>query len=240
MGKRSLVVTLAAALVLLLAQGSAVGNSEDVQCTGAFSGTARVLTVPANGFCIVDGATITQDLIVEQNGVLAVENTTIGHDLRGDRPQNIETGFGGGNPGPVSVGHDLRIEGSDAPNGIAYDICDTTINHDLQVSHTNVPFEIEIGDTGTQPNEFCALSVSPPDSVGHDLTVDHNSAERIDVGNNTIGHDLLVQDNTATSDNDVSDNKVGHDARCSSNTPPAGKDGPEDGPNQAGQANTCG
>src|SRR5579884_3006989 len=162
MGRRSLGVALAAGTVLALGQGTAIGSPGDVQCTGAFSGTARDLIVPANTQCIVDGATITHDLIVEQNGALAVENTTIGHDLTAHQAQNIETGFGGGNPGPVTVGHDVRIQGSDAPSGIAYDVCDTSIKHDLQISQTNVQFEIEVGDKGTQLDEFCALSASPP------------------------------------------------------------------------------
>lgn len=181
MGERPLQVLLAAGVLIALGGGTAAGSSGDVQCLGTFSGTARDLIVPANTQCIVDGATITHDLIVEQNAALAVENTSIGHDLTGNQPQNIETGFGGGNPGPVTVGHDVRIEGSDAPNGIAYDICETSINHDL-----------------------------------------------------------IFQGNTATGDTDVSDNTVGHDARCASNTPAASKDGPEDGPNQAGHSNTCG
>ncbi|HZU59877.1 MAG TPA: hypothetical protein VE983_02870 [Solirubrobacteraceae bacterium] len=240
MGRRSLGVALAAGTVLALGQGTAIGSPGDVQCTGAFSGTARDLIVPANTQCIVDGATITHDLIVEQNGALAVENTTIGHDLTAHQAQNIETGFGGGNPGPVTVGHDVRIQGSDAPSGIAYDVCDTSIKHDLQISQTNVQFEIEVGDKGTQLDEFCALSASPPDQIGHDLVVSGNTAGRFDIGDNTVGHDLVVQNNTATTDIDVSDNTVGHDAVCGSNTPPVSKDGPEDGPNHAGHSNSCG
>lgn len=242
MSKKPLLVALGAALVFLGAQGVAVGAPGQTQCNGAFSGTAYDLVVPANSVCLVNGANITHDLIVEQNAGLAVENTTIGHDLIGHQPQQIETGCCAAlTGGPVSVGHDLRIQGSDAPNGIGYDICHTTINHDLQITNTNVQDEIDVGDVGPQPDEFCSYSDSPPDSVGHDLIIDHNTTgSGIDIGNNTVGQDLIVDHNTAGTYIDVSDNTVGHDARCTGDNPPPSKDGPEDGPNQAQHNNSCG
>lgn len=242
MVKRTLLVALAAGLVLLLGQGIAAGSPGDVQCTGAFSGSARDLIVPANGFCLVNGATISQDLIVEPNAQLAVENTTIGHDLRARKAAQIETGCCAAlTGGPVQIGHDLRIEGSAAPNGIGYDICHTTINHDLQIINTNVQDEIDVGDVGPQGDEFCSYSDSPPDHVGHDLIVSGNTTGAgIDIGNNTVGHDLIADHNTAGTYIDVSDNTVGHDARCTGDNPPPSKDGSEDGPNQAQNSNTCG
>ena len=224
--------------------------SPPTQCTGAFTGATTDLIVPAGMTCIVDNATITHDLVVNRDAQLAIENSTVGHDLVGNQAGNIESGFGGGNPGSVTIGHDLAIHGADtastAMNDVAYDICDTTVNHDLSVTNTAPQFDIEIGDKGMQGDEFCTLSVSPPDTVGHDLSVISNSAGRIDVGDNTIGHDLNVignQTNTSngnSGDIDVSDNHVGHDANCHGNNPTPAPDGPEDGPNSATGNNTCG
>ena len=244
--KRFLLACAAFACVAGLTAAGAVGGNGDLQCTGSFSGSApHDLIVPANGLCIIDSAAIKHDLLVGQNAAVAVENTTIGHDLSATAPQNIETGFGGDNPGPVTIGHDLAISGSDAPNGIAYDVCDTSVGHDLTVTGTNVPFEIEIGDKGTELTEFCALAAQPTDTIGHDLVVSGNQAGRIDIGDNSVGHDLTVVGNTTTpatdvGDLDVSDNTVRHDASCSGNSSPPSKDGPDDGPNHTGGKNTCG
>jgi len=239
-----LLVAAAGLLSLAAAQGVAADNGK-TQCTGSFTGTTKDLVVPAGGFCIVDSATIQHDLTIGQNADVAIENTTIGHDLSATAPQAIITGWGGGNPGPVRVGHDLTINGSDAPNGIGYDLCDTTVDHDLQVTNTVIPFEIFIGDKGGTGFDFCEPALSTSDHVGHDLVVANNRTGRIDVGDNTIGHDLRVVNNTASTDTDlgdidVSDNSVGHDALCSGNNPPPSKDGPEDGSNHAGHTNTCG
>lgn len=153
----------------------------------------------------------------------------------------METGFGASfTPGPVWVGHDLSIVGSDAPNAVAYDICDTTVGHDLAVARTAPQYEIDIGDIGPQPNEFCTYAQSAPDHVGHDLFVVENAPLSIDVGNNYVGHRLTVADNTARTYIDVSDNTVGEDAVCTGNTPPPSKDGPEDGPNKAQRDEGCG
>jgi hypothetical protein len=60
------------------------------------------------------------------------------------------------------------------------------------------------------------------------------------VGNNRVGHDLIVKSNSATANLEVSDNVVGHDALCYGNSPAPTADDPADGPNVAGHRNTCG
>src|SRR5579884_3589988 len=65
------------------------------------SGTYFDVIVPPNGFCLLDGATVTHDVIAQHNSSLAVQNTTIGHDLIGNQPQGLATGaFAGPVPGP--------------------------------------------------------------------------------------------------------------------------------------------
>lgn len=222
------------------AMGSDSGGGSQTTCTGAFSGTAYDLVVPSGSTCLVSGAFIKHDVIVQTGGGLAIERSVVGDDISASRPQNVETGFGASlNPGPVRVGHDLTISGSDAPNAVGYDICDTTVGNDLVVDRTAPQFEIDIGDEGPQDNEFCTYAQEAPDRVGHDLVVDRNSPLNIDVGNNSVGHDLIVADNTAKTNIDVSDNRVGETAFCSGNTPPPSPDGPEDGPNKAEHKYGC-
>ena len=64
----------------------------------------------------------------------------------------------------------------------------------------------------------------------------------IDLGNNSVGHDLIFSGNTAVPGGylEVSDNSVGHDAICADNSPALSTDDPGDGPNLAGHTNTCG
>ncbi|MBV9099875.1 MAG: hypothetical protein JOZ46_09900 [Candidatus Dormibacteraeota bacterium] len=233
----------------------ASGSHENtVRCTGTISptfnpgmitGTVDNVIVPENNFCVLEGATVRHDVLVEDNAGLGAENSSVGHDVIADEPWEIETG----NNGPFTVGHDFVVTGSDLSNGDqGYDICDTTVGHNLVFKHTGVQYEIEIGDVSPPANqEFCEGSPSPPTKVGHDLILEDNLTGRIDVGNNTVGHNLLVKDNTATSANgetlfpgiDVSDNTIHNEAVCDDNTPAPAPDGTEDGPNTAKDNDGC-
>jgi hypothetical protein len=240
MRKGLLLVAACALLSLVVAQGAAAAP---VTCTGLFSGTAKDLVVPGGVTCVLVGATITHDVTVQPDGNLgAGGGTTIGHDLVATQADEIVAG----NFGPLTVGHDLVISGIDASPTLirGYEVCDTTINHDLKITGTLSDFPMNVGDVG--PGEFCS-SRDPgaePNTIGHDAVINGNTVTgfvpNIDVGNNSIGHDLNVSGNTATGYIDVSDNTVGHDASCSANTPALSKDGGEDGPNSAGHNNTCG
>jgi len=258
--KRSLLVVIVAGILPLVGgvrhasaesshdQG---GSESTVRCTGTVlpnyapgmvTGTVDNVVVPPNNFCILEGARVTHDVIVMENAGLGAENSSVGHDVLAYKPWEIETG----NTGPFTVGHDFRVTGSDLNNSPqGYDICDTTVGHDLAFIGTGVQYEIEIGDNAplSQFNEFCATSPSPGDAIGHDLVVAHNTAGKIDVGNNQVGHDLVVADNTGGAaagdlgDIGVNDNVVSHDATCTGNTPALSKDGPEDGGNHVGHRN---
>lgn len=207
------------------------------------SGTYFDVIVPPNGFCLLNGATVTHDVIAQHNSFLAVANTTIGHDLNGNQPQELATGAFAGPPGPVTVGHDLSVHGSDDGNGIGYDICDTTVTHDLMIIGTTSFDEIDIGDKGAE--SFCSAAVSAPDSVGNNLVASGNRPARLDIGDNKVGADLTVTGNQATGADggpasiDVSDNQVAYNATCAGNKPPPtpGGDGDGDGPNAVGHHN---
>jgi hypothetical protein len=248
---RTSVIVVAAAAMLAVAAPSALADGKDgktVRCTGTVlpvfnpgfvTGSVDNVIVPPNNFCILEGAQVRHDVLVGANGGLGAENSSVGHDIVATSPWEIETG----NNGPLTVGHDFVISGPDAGNGAqGYDICNTSVGHDLKIVNTSVLYEIEVGDIGPQDNEFCTTSPSPPVSVGHDLVVTGNSAGTIDIGNNTVVHDLVVANNTLRTDYPlpsligVDDNKVGHDATCS-NSVPLTKDGPEDGPNVVGGRN---
>jgi hypothetical protein len=116
-------------LVFASPAGSAPGK---VTCTGPFTGAATDVVVPPNAFCDLEGATIQHDVVVQTNAVLQANNTTIGHDLTATKVITIQTGFSG----PVNVGHDLTVSGSNAPGFAGHAVCDTTVGHDLRFTGT--------------------------------------------------------------------------------------------------------
>ena len=218
---------------------------------GTYTGSTASLTVPSGSWCILAGATVSGNLVVQPNGELisftgfsvggsltAGQNAeldlfkgSIGTDLNADRPGALDLGFGG----PVTIGHDVTVASSNAPNGTFVDVCQTTVGHDLKATGLVNVGEVEIGD-----DEFCPATGG--NTVSHDLHVDGNTANFVDVGNNKVGHDVSVHGNNATSGGyiDVSDNSVTHDASCAGNSPALSKDGPEDHTNSAGHSNSCG
>ena len=237
MPKTILLLAATCAVSLVVLQGAAA-DAPNVTCSGIFSGKANDVTVAPGDFCILDGAKINRDVIVNTDATLAAENTTIGRDLRATKPYIIATGFGGGTPGPVKVGRDLIISGVD-PGAAYYDICDTNVRRDLRITGTAVSGEIEVGDVG----EACDSANSQPDTIGHDAVVAANKVGTyVDVGDDGVGHDLAVSTNVVPSGYiDVSDNTVGHNATCSYNNPSLSKDGGDDGPNDVGHKNMgCG
>ena len=76
-----------------------------------------------------------------------------------------------------------------------YDVCGTTFGHDLSITGANVAYEIEIGDPGTT-GQRVLRPASQPDTIGHDLVGVGQHDGPIDVGNNSVEHDLAVNNNT--------------------------------------------
>jgi hypothetical protein len=225
---------------LLVALQTAAAGAGATRCSGTFSGTASDLIVPANGFCILDGATITHDVVVESNGFMMAANTTIGHDLAASKPQQVWTGFTDDGGGPVKVGHDIVISGLLTDQFGNHTCCpginDTSVGHDLRVTGVLVDFELGVHN----------------DDVGHDLVVSGNTTGLwIDVGDNSVGHDLVVSGNTAVGLGfgwiSAYENVVRHDAICSENAPAEGRNSQDQldflgrtvGPNLVGHDDSC-
>ena len=225
---------------------SAAAGPPDVRCSGTFSGTAHDLTVPSNvPNCLLMGATITHDVIVQENGFLLAEGTTIGHDLIAYKPSTVNTGIANDVEGPVEVGHDIVISGPLTDQFGNHSCCpgiaDTTIGRDLRISDLLVDFEMGIHN----------------DDVGRDLVVTGNSTGiccgfgPIDVGNNSVGRDLVVSGNTTAGGDfgwiSVYENNVARDATCANNSPPESKKSPGQldflgrsvGPNTVGRNDSC-
>jgi hypothetical protein len=251
--KHLILIAAIGAASLVVAQSAGASNPGDVVCSGAypvsFSGTARNLIVKDQeagfGNCFVDGATITHDVIVEQDGYIALSNTTIGHDLVATKPQIVNTGFTEDGGGPVTVGHDVVINGQQTDpfgnhTGDA-DLNDLTVGHDLRITNLLVDFELFASN----------------DNVGHDLVVSGNTTGLccgfgpIGVSDNRVGHDLVVSGNTAPGGDfgwiTVFENTVKHDATCVGNSPPERKNtaaelgwfGRTVGPNVVGNNDSC-
>jgi hypothetical protein len=244
--KHLLLVAAIAAASLVGAQSAAASSPGDVVCSKAFSGTARNLIVTnASGNCIVDGATITHDLIVEENGFVNVFNTAVAHDLIATKPSVVTTGFTEDGGGPVTVGHDVVITGPLTDQFGNHTCCpginDATVGHDLRITGLLVDFELFV----------------QRDSVRHDLVVTGNTTGiccgfgPIAVGDNDVGHDLVVTNNTAPGGDfgwiSVFENTVKHDATCADNSPPESKNSPAElgwfgrsvGPNIVGNNDSC-
>ena len=245
--KHLLLITAVCAASLFVVQ-SAAASSSDVVCSGTFFGTAKNLIVKdqlANGNCYVDGATITHDLIVEENGFVNVFNTTIGHDLNATKPQVVVTGFTEDGGGPVSVGHDVVLNGPlTDPFGnhsCCLDVNDLTAGHDIRITNLLADFEIGVND----------------DDAGPDVVVSGNTTGiccgfgPIIVGDNNVGHNLVVTNNTAPGGDfgwiTVFENTVNHDATCTNNSPPESKNTAAEigwfgrlvGPNIVGHNDSC-
>ena len=93
----------------------------------------------------------------------------------------------------------------------------------------------------------CARNGREANTIGHDLIVVDNSAlvgffgpSSLEVGNNQVGHNLVFRGNSAAPGGflEVSDNVVGHDAICEGNAP-APTIGPGAGPNVVGHKDSC-
>jgi hypothetical protein len=254
---RVLMIALAAGAGAIWLVSAASADKGDVTCSAAPGEPFGIVTgevphdaiVPPNTICDINNAHVGHDVKLGHDSYVGISSTTIDHDIVGKQVSTLELGNTEPGLGPVHVGHDIKLSGAQNNTNFAngYTICDSTIDHDVTIDGTDTPFGTVIGDKGRGPEDFCADAINPVVSIGHDLMIRDNVFGRLDVGDNTIGHDMKILNNTATTafgdegTMDVSDNTVGHDALCSGNNPPPtpGGDGDGDGPNHAGHKNTC-
>lgn len=186
-----------AALLLVAAGGSAAPPAPNVTCsqvTQSFSGTAHDLTVPANGYCDIENATITHDLIVQHDSGGDVTNSTIQNNA-------VYADRSGGDYRNSTVGHDLRYSSDGGGQ-----IFESTIGHDLTV--------------GTASELHLAASQIGHDVIAHrPETVQTGANNQDDVGHVQIGNDLIIVGSPGPPDPDafvfdgVCDLSVGHDLR---------------------------
>lgn len=234
---------------------AAAAGAHDVVCpmydftpATEFTGTAHNLIVPENSACVLDGGTVTNDVIVHRGAEFGAENAVIGHDLNSDGASALVIGFYNGG---VQVGHNINIRNS-APNpnfASGLDICATKVGNDVNIEHNQYIDEINIGDAAHENYNFCDLGLSQgnTDTIGGNLKVNDNVVFRIDIGDNSIGKDMTVNGNSLNNtpgdgvpaDIDVSDNHVGNNATCEHNKPGLSADGTEDGPNFAKHNDGC-
>jgi hypothetical protein len=192
----------------------------------------------------IGGTSVGRDLTAGPAAAVRLERTTIGRDVAAKEPTTVQTGHNAPESpgGLVDVGRDVLITGS--PEGFAFvfdGICELNVGRDLRITRRAVTLGFGIGDR-------CADQGRAANTIGRDLIVTDNSAlegffgpSSIEVGNNSVGRDLVFMDNTAVPGGllEVSGNLVGDDAICSGNDPAVTQD-PADGPNRAGDRNTCG
>src|SRR5262249_11292942 len=114
MKKRAFILAAACASVVAIGAQSAGAAPGNVSCTDAFSGTAANVTVPAENFCDLSGATVTNDVLVGREAGIFAEGLTLGHDvrlpqagaprLRGPTDGNkLSGGAAGGTPPPPTT-----------------------------------------------------------------------------------------------------------------------------------------
>src|SRR2546421_4810087 len=122
--KKGLVLAAACAAFLIVGLQSAAGAGPgNVTCTDFFAGTAYDLTVPADNLCVLSGATIPHDLIVESNaGVGTHDGVKVGHDAIGQTNAEFDTT-------QLTIGEDLITQTASLHLGKS-----TTIGRDLVAS----------------------------------------------------------------------------------------------------------
>jgi hypothetical protein len=185
----------------------AAGNTSSA--TVSYTAAARLATgsTTCKGYYIGTGT----DVTVPAGGVChLLAGTTVTHDV------NVNSG-GVLVAQQISVGHDMNLTGAGGSV-----VCASNVTHDLNVQNSTGAL-ILIGDT--------AGGCSAGNAISHDLDVQTNSGP-VDVGNNTISHNLTVQNNKPGGVI-ISNNKVGYDAVCQANNPQTGSG------NKANHNNTC-
>jgi len=205
--KRLVLLAVASCAALFIGLPSAGAVPTTVVCTDAFSGTALNVIVPDDNFCVLNGATITHDLIIGVDagagaGVEASElGLTVGHDVT--MQQDSEVDFGA-----TVIGHDLVGDTNDS-----FHLERTTIRGDLLAFQPGTVQTGGIGPEtpggpvhvkgnlvirGTPPgNEFVFDGLTQL-TVDGDFTITERSVTLgFTIAGDTIGRDLVVSDDAA-------------------------------------------
>jgi hypothetical protein len=193
MKRANLLATVSAAAVASLVvpfAGSAAGPPDAVCQGGTFTGTARDLIVPAGTDCEVTGATITQNLILQDNAGAGITRTSVGNDV-------VFHEFAGADIVQTTIGHDVVAAGTDS----GADITDSRIAHDVvalgeesgaDVLRSTIGYDMRLLGLGGGTH---LESVT----IGHDLVA--LKPQSIQTGHNApdmpggpveVGHDVVI------------------------------------------------
>ena len=227
--KRIVLLAAACAAVVAIGGQTAAADSGNVTCTDAFGGTATNVTVPAENFCDLSGATVTNDVVVERDAGVFAEGLSVGHDVRLPEAGYLELGGTTiGNNVVAGPGGNIHLERTT----IAVDL--VAVEPDTVQTGGNAPDSpggpVRIGyDVLIRgwPGEDFVFDGICDLHVGHDFRMTGRSVtlgfgfgdncEFFGEPSNTIGHDLRITGNTALvgffgpSALEVGGNRVGHD-----------------------------
>lgn len=191
-----------AAGTVALAPGDPRGG-RPVECVGAFTGaTPGNLVVPEGSFCIILGATIGGNVLVESGAIgFHSHNSTIEGSVH--------------SPGPIVfdvrilntiVAHNVDIR--QTRSGTAGAICRSQIGGNVTLKQNAGFMNVGIGF----PSDVCTAG----NTIAGNVHIDENTGV-IQINNNTVEQSLHVNDNTGAIT--VIRNTVAHTLECNGNVP---------------------
>lgn len=211
----------ASAVAVLVVAGGAIAvpaYAADLSCSGDL-GDVTVdgnLMVASGVDCILGGATVTGDIIVDADGWLDATSVTVGGDVVATDPYGVSLD-GTSVAGDISVYsiepagflyiNDLTVGGSVAAGGLDVEIVDATIGGSVltqEASYVDLIRTSVVGDVDIQDSDF-GVSVSGAIVQGsvsvsgssRDVLIGADSDGAADAFGNKIGGGLSLTDNTA-------------------------------------------
>jgi hypothetical protein len=184
------------------------GNSTSTTVQYTAAAQLDPKTTTCNGYYVGSG----KDVVVPAGAVChLVAGASVSHDVTVQKGGKLDARG-------VTVSHDVT---ADTPAGVV--VCGSAVSHDLTVKNGGSAASVLVGDK----SGGCATG----NTIGHDLDVENNAGP-VDVGNNSVAHDVTVQGNKPGGAV-VNRNSAGHDATCKGNSPQTGSG------NTGAQSNTC-
>jgi len=206
-GRCALALVLVCVAAIAVTAGSARASGPPTECNGEFTGVAPGnLVVPSGDFCIIIGATV--------GGNVLVEPGAIGFHSHGSTIEGSVL-----SPGPIvfdvrvlfsTVGHDVLV--GQMPIGAAGGICRSTIGNDV-ILENNAGF-MNVGSGF--PFDVCPSPTSGNHIEGN-LIVDNSSGGNT-IRDNTVDGSLHVDSNTGAET--IFRNVIAHTYECNDNTFP--------------------
>ena len=223
---RAVIVLLCGSAAPALAAKDHRDHHHAFRCNGTFTRTFKDVVVPPNGVCVLTNSTVRDNVEVQKNAYFRADKTKIRGDVQGDRGQTVFINTGS------SVGGDVEMHG-----GAQLFVYNSTVKHDIQAK--NLTNEVELCGTtvsrgGVDVERLHGggneILIGDPLTVGcpgntvarGSVKVEGNftDVDFVILGNTISLGNLLVNDNTGTSDKVVQTNKGGKTLRCTGNTAP--------------------